>query len=431
MSFTIIKPGTNIDFMNKRYVFFGVSGALILAGLIGLLVMGLNLGVDFQGGTKMVVAFKGGEHLERDVIRTAVTDKFKALHPDEDAPQVEVQDFYSGGDETEAIRYMIYTEVVTLLTEKQKESIVTALKETFGEDTVVNPPAEGGDQFFITFGKEAAIEARLVELEKVFHAQGLERVVVDSDKVRDLSLEYYKEVNLEQTETGDAEKLLEQIEAEEQFAARVTEFKKANVDMSFTVKIEELNAKMEEAIRAVPELGERFLAVESSTSISPSVGSDLLNTGLLAVIYACIGILLYIALRFDFKYGPGAVVALLHDAFITVGIFALTQIPFSLPIIAAVLTIIGYSVNDTIVVFDRIRENVLKMKGLPFDRIINTSINETLSRTVLTSVTTLVVVISIYLLGGGLIKDFAFALIIGVLVGTYSSIFVASPMLNG
>ncbi len=211
MSFTIIKPGTNIDFMNKRYVFFGVSGALILAGLIGLLVMGLNLGVDFQGGTKMVVAFKGGEHLERDVIRTAVTDKFKALHPDEDAPQVEVQDFYSGGDETEAIRYMIYTEVVTLLTEKQKESIVTALKETFGEDTVVNPPAEGGDQFFITFGKEAAIEARLVELEKVFHAQGLERVVVDSDKVRDLSLEYYKEVNLEQTETGDAEKLLEQI----------------------------------------------------------------------------------------------------------------------------------------------------------------------------------------------------------------------------
>ncbi len=431
MSFTIIKPGTNIDFMNKRYVFFGVSGALILAGLIGLLVMGLNLGVDFQGGTKMVVAFKGGEHLERDVIRTAVTDKFKALHPDEDAPQVEVQDFYSGGDETEAIRYMIYTEVVTLLTEKQKESIVTALKETFGEDTVVNPPAEGGDQFFITFGKEAAIEARLVELEKVFHAQGLERVVVDSDKVRDLSLEYYKEVNLEQTETGDAEKLLEQIEAEEQFAARVTEFKKANVDMSFTVKIEELNAKMEEAIRAVPELGERFLAVESSTSISPSVGSDLLNTGLLAVIYACIGILLYIALRFDFKYGPGAVVALLHDAFITVGIFALTQIPFSLPIIAAVLTIIGYSVNDTIVVFDRIRENVLKMKGLPFDRIINTSINETLSRTVLTSVTTLVVVISIYLLGGGLIKDFAFALIIGVLVGTYSSIFVASPMLLG
>jgi preprotein translocase subunit SecF len=186
---------------------------------------------------------------------------------------------------------------------------------------------------------------------------------------------------------------------------------------------------MEEAIRAVPELGSRFLAVESSTSISASVGSDLLNSGLLAVVYACIGILLYIALRFDFKYGPGAVIALLHDAFITVGIFAITQIPFSLPIIAAVLTIIGYSVNDTIVVFDRIRENVTKMKGMPFDRIINTSINETLSRTVLTSVTTLAVVVSIFVLGGGLIQDFAFALIVGVLIGTYSSIFVASPIL--
>jgi len=428
MSFTIIKPGTKFEFMNRRFIFFGVSGAVILAGLIALIVMGLNLGVDFCGGTKLVVAF-GGEHIERDVIRQVVVDKFKELHPEDDAPQVEVQDFYSGIDDDDQVRYMIFTEVVTLLTDNQKSGIVTALAKEFGEDTTVSPPEEGGDQFFITFADEAPIIERLEELHKLFAAQGLERVVVESDKVRDLNLEYYKEINLESNEGGNAQQILEQIEAEEQFAARVAAFKKANRDISFTVKIEELNAKMEEAIRAVPDLGERFLAVESSTSISPSVGSDLLNSGLLAVVYACIGILLYIALRFDFKYGPGAVIALLHDAFITVGIFALTQIPFSLPIIAAVLTIIGYSVNDTIVVFDRIRENVTKMKGLPFDRIINTSINETLSRTVLTSFTTLAVVISIFALGGGLIKDFAFALIIGVLVGTYSSIFVASPIL--
>ncbi len=428
MSFTIIKPGTKFEFMNRRFIFFGVSGAVILAGLIALIVMGLNLGVDFSGGTKLVVAF-GGEHIERDVIRQVVVDKFKELHPEDDAPQVEVQDFYSGIDDDDQVRYMIFTEVVTLLTDNQKSGIVTALAKEFGEDTTVSPPEEGGDQFFITFADEAPIIERLEELHKLFAAQGLERVVVESDKVRDLNLEYYKEINLESNEGGNAQQILEQIEAEEQFAARVAAFKKANRDISFTVKIEELNAKMEEAIRAVPDLGERFLAVESSTSISPSVGSDLLNSGLLAVVYACIGILLYIALRFDFKYGPGAVIALLHDAFITVGIFALTQIPFSLPIIAAVLTIIGYSVNDTIVVFDRIRENVTKMKGLPFDRIINTSINETLSRTVLTSFTTLAVVISIFALGGGLIKDFAFALIIGVLVGTYSSIFVASPIL--
>jgi preprotein translocase subunit SecF len=429
MSFTIIKPGTNFEFMNKRFIFFGVSGAVILAGLVALIAVGLNLGVDFSGGTKMVVAFNGGEHIERETIREAVVAKFKALHPDEDAPQVEVQDFYTGADDDVHVRYMIFTEVVTLLSEKQKEGIVAALKAEFGEDTTVSPPQEGGDQFFITFAEQAPIIDRLAAVEKIFVAQGMERVVVESEKVRDLSLEYFKEVNLENTEGGNAEQLLEQIEAEEQFANRVNAFKDANKDVSFTVKIEELNAKMEEAIKAVPELGERFMAVESSTSISPSVGSDLLNSGLLAVIYACIGILLYIALRFDFKYGPGAVAALMHDAFITVGIFALTQIPFSLPIIAAVLTIIGYSVNDTIVVFDRIRENVTKMKGMPFDRIINVSINETLSRTVLTSFTTLAVVVSIYILGGGLIQDFAFALIVGVIVGTYSSIFIASPIL--
>ncbi len=428
MSFTLIKPDTKFEFMNRRFIFFGVSGAVILAGLVGLIVMGLNLGVDFSGGTKLVVAFSG-EHIERDVIRQVVVDKFTAMHPEEDAPQVEVQDFYTGADDGNQVRYMIFTEVVTLLTDKQKASIVGAITSQFGEGTAVSPPEEGGDQFFITFHDEAPIVERLAALDKLFAAQGLERVVVESDKVRDLNMEYYKEVNLESPKGGNPEQLLEQIEAEEQFESRVAAFKAANTDVSYTVKIEELNSKMEEAIRAIPELGERFLAVESSTSISPSVGSDLLNSGLLAVVYACIGIMLYIALRFDFKYGPGAVVALLHDAFITVGIFALTQIPFSLPIIAAILTIIGYSVNDTIVVFDRIRENVIKMKGMPFDRIINVSINETLSRTVLTSITTLAVVVSIFILGGGLIQDFAFALIVGVLVGTYSSIFVASPIL--
>ena len=431
MSLTIIKPGTKIEFMNRRFVFLGLSGLVIVAGLLAVLFAGLNLGVDFKGGTKMVLAFKGSEHIEREVIRGAVVEKFKALHPEQDAPQVEVQDFFSGGDDSETTRYMIYTEVVTLLTDEQKAAIVAGIKEKYGEETIVNPPAEGGDQFFLTFQKEAPIEQRLEDLNVLFKAHGLERVVVESDKVRDLNLEYFKEVNLERRDSDTPERALEQIEAEQAFDARVAEFKSKNNDLSYTVKIEELNRKIEEAVRALPEAGPRLIAVESSTSISPSVGKDLLNNGLLAVIYACIGILLYIALRFDFKYGPGAVVALLHDAFITIGIFAIAQIPFSLPIIAAVLTIIGYSVNDTIVVFDRIRENAEKLKGMAFDRIINISINETLSRTILTSLTTLTVVVSIFILGGGLIKDFALALIIGVLIGTYSSIFIASPILLG
>ncbi|KPA09577.1 preprotein translocase subunit SecF, partial [Candidatus Magnetomorum sp. HK-1] len=129
------------------------------------------------------------------------------------------------------------------------------------------------------------------------------------------------------------------------------------------------------------------------------------------------------------KYAMGAIAALIHDVMITVGIFSLFDKEFTLPIIAALLTIIGYSLNDTIIVFDRIRENSRKLHRNTFDQIINKSINETLSRTILTSLTTLVVVLSLFLFGGGIIHDFAFAMIIGVLIGTYSSIFVASPIL--
>ncbi|MBM4354137.1 MAG: protein translocase subunit SecF [Deltaproteobacteria bacterium] len=390
--------------------------------------MGLNLGVDFKGGTKMVVAFKGADPVDRELIRKAVTDTLQSVQGGTGTLQVEVQDFYAGGDEDNR-RFMLYTESVTLLTEEQKEKIVAAVKAKFGEDSVVNPPAEGGDQFFLTFATEAPIEGRQADLAAIFHEQGLQRVSVESDKVRDLSMEFYKEVNLEKADAATPQSVLDQIEAEEAFKARVADFRTKNTDGSYTVKIEELSGKIEESVRALPDVGARFLAVESATSISPSVGSDLLNNGLLAVLYACIGILLYIALRFDFKYGPGAVAALVHDAIITIGVFAFTQVPFTLPIIAAILTIIGYSVNDTIVVFDRIRENSERLKGMPFERIINVSINETLSRTILTSGTTLLVVISIFLLGGGLIKDFAFALMVGIVVGTYSSIFIASPLL--
>ena len=133
--------------------------------------------------------------------------------------------------------------------------------------------------------------------------------------------------------------------------------------------------------------------------------------------------------RFEFIYALGAVIALAHDVMITVGAFSIADKEFTLPIIAAILTIIGYSLNDTIVVYDRIRENRRKMRREPFARIINSSINETLSRTLLTSLTTLIVVLILFIYGGGVIHDFAFALMVGVLVGTYSSIFVASPII--
>lgn len=162
--------------------------------------------------------------------------------------------------------------------------------------------------------------------------------------------------------------------------------------------------------------------------VGPKVGKDLREKGFLSILYAIIGILIYITWRFEFRYGIGAVIALIHDVLITVGIFSLLNLEFTLPIVAALLTIIGYSLNDTIVVFDRIRENRRANIRGELGKIINGSINQTLSRTLLTAGTTLLVVIALFFLGGAVIRDFAFALIIGIVVGTYSSIFIASPI---
>jgi preprotein translocase subunit SecF len=160
--------------------------------------------------------------------------------------------------------------------------------------------------------------------------------------------------------------------------------------------------------------------------VGPQVGDELTNDGGLAILYAMIGILIYVALRFEYRFSLGSVIALMHDVIITVGVFALFQIEFDLPVLAAVLAVIGYSLNDTIVVFDRIRENFRKIrKGSVID-VINASLNQTLSRTLVTSGTTLLVLLALLFLGGEIIHGFAMALIIGVVVGTYSSIYVAS-----
>ncbi len=230
--------------------------------------------------------------------------------------------------------------------------------------------------------------------------------------------------------------------------------------------------KVQEALKSSVGQDAEIRRVEM---VGPQVGKDLREKALFAMFYALLFITIYISGRFelkwmlsavmaaalmgavyllsifdvsvpilmaaalivtlllfwflDLKYAMGAIVALIHDVIITVGIFSIFNKEFTLPIIAALLTIIGYSLNDTIIVFDRIRENLKKHHRNPLDFIINRSVNETLSRTILTSVTTLVVVVTLFVLGGGIIHDFAFALIVGILIGTYSSIYVASPIL--
>ncbi|HSR62441.1 MAG TPA: protein translocase subunit SecF [Gammaproteobacteria bacterium] len=162
--------------------------------------------------------------------------------------------------------------------------------------------------------------------------------------------------------------------------------------------------------------------------VGPQVGDELKEDGGLAMLYALIGILIYISLRFQMRFSIGAIAALVHDVMITIGIFSILQLDFDLSVLAAVLAVIGYSLNDTIVVFDRIRENFRKMRDNKPAEVINGSLNQTLSRTLMTSLTTMLVLAALFYFGGEIIHSFSFALIIGVLIGTYSSIYVASPV---
>lgn len=196
---------------------------------------------------------------------------------------------------------------------------------------------------------------------------------------------------------------------------------------NMSAELKGLNQDISKALAAT--YGAEMVDLRRAEMVGPAVGADLREKGFLAIIYALIGILFYITWRFEFRFAVGAIIALGHDVGITLGAFSLTGREIDLPIIAAFLAIIGYSLNDTIIVYDRIRENMGKLSKESFSFIVNRSINETLSRTILTSGTTLCVVLALFIFGGGVIHNFAFAMMIGILVGTFSSIFVASPLL--
>jgi preprotein translocase subunit SecF len=189
----------------------------------------------------------------------------------------------------------------------------------------------------------------------------------------------------------------------------------------------QFSKRFKQALEA--KYGANKLEILRSEMVGPQVGKDLRQKGLLAVVYALIGTLIYIAWRFEFRFAVAAIVALAHDVLVTIGFFSLFGKEIDLPIIAAFLAIIGYSLNDTIIIYDRIREEMAKSAGEGFSAIVNRSINQTLSRTILTSGTTLLVVVSLFIFGGGVIHDFAFAMLVGIIAGTYSSIFVASALL--
>jgi len=229
-------------------------------------------------------------------------------------------------------------------------------------------------------------------------------------------------------------------------AADVDKIRKQLTDAKFDAAVQHFGSAKEVLIRIAPKdgvdkskIGDNVFALlkESNPDIwlrrvefvGPQIGDELRDDGGTAMLLALAGILIYVTLRFEFRFSVGAIIALIHDVLITVGIFSILRVEFDLTILAAILAIIGYSLNDTIVVFDRVRENFLKLRKSDTEESINTSINQTLSRTIVTSLTTLLVLAALFYFGGKIIHGFALAMIIGVIIGTYSSIYVASSSL--
>lgn len=432
-----IPDDINIDFMAKRSKAFALSAILMVGSLGAIVGMGLNFGIDFAGGSSVIVSFKADEPVDRTQLEETVK-KLVDRKLERTGTAVSVQDFSAGSSDTgtdgQAVkRFLIYTEVTSLISDDQSAKIAAALKAKFGDKTRIDVPSEGADIFYLTFPSEVDIATRYTALRKTYSDLGYKKMSVRSDiqqQLENACNEWYALVGEEragQKSADGADMGTEDLDAQHaECMAKITSELKGKKDKRYQVTVEELKAEVEKELSAA--FPNKFLSVDESTSVSASVGKDLLNNGLLAVLYAIIGILIYITMRFDFRYAPGAVVALVHDVIFTMGIFAVLQLKFSLPIIAALLTIVGYSLNDTIVVLDRVRETFDAYRGRDISELLNRAVNNTLSRTVLTSVTTALVVAAILILGGGLIADFAWALMIGIIVGTYSSVFIATPL---
>ena len=210
--------------------------------------------------------------------------------------------------------------------------------------------------------------------------------------------------------------------------------KKFGNDGDYLIKVEQKSTNDNDLIPKIKNKLSESLNVEINfrrvENVGPKVSAELLESSIIAISLALAAMLFYIWVRFEWQFSVGSIIALVHDVVITLGIFSVLSLEINLSIIAAVLTIVGYSMNDTVVIYDRIRENLFKYNRISISDIANLSINETLTRTIITSITTLLALFSIYILGGEILRGFSFAMILGVLIGTYSSIFVASPILK-
>jgi preprotein translocase subunit SecF len=371
---------TNIDFLRWKWWAIGASWLLILIGFFAIFVQkGLKFGIDFAGGTQIALRFAGRpdiERLRRLLDATNLGDT--GIQRYEDAEKNEVlirvqQQKREGRDVT--------------------QEILNALRQGLGA------PPDASRVDLNVQGRDA-LAARLVAADPDHMAGRADINAAD----------HYNRV---------AERIIA-------YRSRTGIFR-SPADVG-GMPATEVSATVKDWVKANTAAGPFVLL--SAENVGPQVGADLQKKALWAVGMSIFGMLVYIAVRFrSFPFGVGNVVALIHDTLITVGLLALFGREFNLVVVAALLTLVGYSVNDTVVVYDRIRENQRTPKKEPIETIINRSINQTLSRTVLTSGATMLVVIALFILGGEVLNTFALTLIIGIVIGTYSSIYVASPII--
>jgi len=365
------KPGKRYNFLAVAKTCITASAIMVLASWVLVFTKGLNFGIDFVGGTEALIAFKSNI----DTGELAKTAAGIGL----ETPEVVVYGLKDSG------QYFIRSRTQGVLSAAEVEKARAATVK-LGEPKLFDTSDESGEEIRVQYpeAKKAS------DLEAAFKEGGFETVAVTV-----------------QSEGANPVLIVRLPGVRQRLdAALATRFGRVAADGS----------------------GDgQYRAIERVESVGSAVGEQMRNQGILALLYALVGILLYVTFRFDLRFSPGAIIALFHDLSITIGVFALSGMEFNLPIIAALLAILGYSINDTIVVYDRIRETS-KMGIAPtlYDTI-NISVSDTLSRTSLTSGTTFLSVLAIYLLGSGMTQNFAFAMMVGIVVGTYSSIYVASP----
>ena len=367
---------TNIDFIGRRRVFLVLSALLLAAGAISAVLNGgLKFGVDFKGGTLVYIKFS--EEPDLDSIRGALTGKglsVSTLQPFEDSPdshELKI-DLDLAGDFVET---------------SGKVQVIETLREIY--------PIAEGKLDFNNAGSEALAQA-----------------LMSDSSLRDAG-----------HSSQDLQSAAETMISWRDQAPRSGLVRDASVLAGVEGVPESVAAAAAEAV----EMG--AFHISGIEVVGPKIGAELQWQAIKATLFALAGMLVYIAFRFEWIYGIAAVIAVFHDVFITIGFFSIFGREIELTVVAALLTLVGYSMNDTIVIFDRVRENRTASRRSSLTELLNLSINQTLSRTVLTSGLTLVAVTCLFVFGGEVLRGFSFALVVGVLVGTYSSIFVASPVL--